>query len=252
MGDRRMISRMVISSDAFFTLSYEAQALYFQLTVEADDRGFVSAPKRIAQSMNLEEKTVDELIDRGFAYKFETGVLVLRHWHVANKLKNDRSNKVLHQREFSMLRSDDAGIYHLDSTGFQMIPMESHNGTQEEQERITEGEPFPHAQGFKPPTVEEAAAFAKAEGHPEFDAGRFVEYYTGMGWTTPQGNPVTDWRRKARDWIARDERRSFGTAAPVNKLPNPATNYQQRDNSSYDDYPFTDLSKYSGDAAASG
>ena len=46
MQKKSWFSRKVTGSDAFAELSFEAQALYFQLYFAADESGFVSAPKK--------------------------------------------------------------------------------------------------------------------------------------------------------------------------------------------------------------
>ena len=45
MASRRMFSKDVVCSDRFLDMPASAQALYFQYGLEADDDGFVSAPK---------------------------------------------------------------------------------------------------------------------------------------------------------------------------------------------------------------
>ena len=47
MADRRMFSKKIIDSDDFLDLSLSAQALYFHLSMRADDDGFVNNFKRI-------------------------------------------------------------------------------------------------------------------------------------------------------------------------------------------------------------
>lgn len=50
MASRRMFSKDVVCSDRFLDMPASAQALYFQYGLEADDDGFVSAPKKILAS----------------------------------------------------------------------------------------------------------------------------------------------------------------------------------------------------------
>ena len=47
MAVRRMLHTDVVQSDAFLDLPFSAQMLYVQLTMEADDDGFVNGPDRI-------------------------------------------------------------------------------------------------------------------------------------------------------------------------------------------------------------
>lgn len=47
MAHRRMLAIAIIDSDTFLEMSPSAQALYFHLTMRADDDGFVNSPKKI-------------------------------------------------------------------------------------------------------------------------------------------------------------------------------------------------------------
>lgn len=87
---RRMFHSDVTESDSFLDLPFSAQALYLHLGMSADDDGFVNAPRRIVR---LTGTTVDDLkilVDKRFLLEFPDGVIVLKHWRLANTLKNDR------------------------------------------------------------------------------------------------------------------------------------------------------------------
>lgn len=45
MAERRMFSKTIINSDLFLDLPSSAQNLYFHLSLNADDEGFVNSPK---------------------------------------------------------------------------------------------------------------------------------------------------------------------------------------------------------------
>ena len=47
MAERRMFAKSIIDSDAFLDMPLSTQALYFHLSMRADDEGFVGNPKRI-------------------------------------------------------------------------------------------------------------------------------------------------------------------------------------------------------------
>ena len=66
MADRRMISSKVLKSDDYGDLSFEAQALYPQLVLEADNFGFVTGIKRIMRSMGVNPSVIEELTKAGF------------------------------------------------------------------------------------------------------------------------------------------------------------------------------------------
>lgn len=89
MAERRMFHASVVSSDAFLDLPPQIQALYFHLGMAADDDGFVNGPRQIARKLGLPPESVTALIDAGFLLHFD-GIVVLKHWRVANNWKTDR------------------------------------------------------------------------------------------------------------------------------------------------------------------
>lgn len=89
MAERRMFHSSVVESDAFLDLPAGAQALYFHMGMHADDDGFVNCPKQILRKLRRPHKELQLLIDRQFLLAFD-GIVILRHWRLANSLKNDR------------------------------------------------------------------------------------------------------------------------------------------------------------------
>ena len=89
MAVRRMLHREVLSSDAFQELPFSAQMLYVQITMAADDDGFCNGARRLARLIGAGEGDLKKLIDRRFLLSFGA-VVVVKHWRMANSLKNDR------------------------------------------------------------------------------------------------------------------------------------------------------------------
>lgn len=89
MAERRMFHASVVESDAFLDLPAGSQLLYFHLGMHADDDGFVNGPKQIARKLRRPPRELNQLIDAGFLYDFD-GIVVLKHWRLANTLQNDR------------------------------------------------------------------------------------------------------------------------------------------------------------------
>jgi hypothetical protein len=89
MAQRRMFHTDVVESDRFLDLSAGAQLLYFHLGMQADDDGFVNGPKQICRKLKRPPRDLKELIDAGFLLNFD-GIMVIKHFRVANSLKNDR------------------------------------------------------------------------------------------------------------------------------------------------------------------
>ena len=112
MADRRMISAGVIGSDDFVELPCMAQALYFQLCCNADDDGFVNAPRKIARSIGADLAAIDALTMSGHLYMVD-GVAVIRHWLHHNQIRKDRYSPTAYQAIFSRLKVVD-DVYYMD------------------------------------------------------------------------------------------------------------------------------------------
>ena len=89
MAERRMFHTGVVESDAFLDLPLAAQALYFHICMHADDDGFVNGPKQITRMLGATPDDLTALIETGFLLWFD-GSAVVKHWRMANSLKNDR------------------------------------------------------------------------------------------------------------------------------------------------------------------
>ena len=93
MAERRMFHAGVVESDAFLDLPLSTQALYFHLGMNADDDGFINGPKQIARSAGCTPADLTALVNAQFLLDFD-GVVVLRHWRMANNLRNDRKKEL--------------------------------------------------------------------------------------------------------------------------------------------------------------
>ena len=90
MADRRMIHRKVVESDSFYKLSEGAQSIYFHLTINADQDGFINGAQSIVARFKGGEKKLGELVSNRFVLKFGE-IYVIKHWRIGNSLKNDRA-----------------------------------------------------------------------------------------------------------------------------------------------------------------
>ncbi len=72
MASRRMFARSITDSDAFLDMSFETQALYFHLCMNADDDGFVNSPKRIARAIGSNANEVELLAEKGYLILFKS------------------------------------------------------------------------------------------------------------------------------------------------------------------------------------
>lgn len=118
MAKRRMFSPEVIGSDAFISLPFPAQALYFHLNLEgADDDGIIGAPIRITQSLGLTRKDLNDLIEARFLLAFPSGRVVVKHWLINNTIRRDRYAPSTFIEERALLRIKENRAYTLTGEG---------------------------------------------------------------------------------------------------------------------------------------
>lgn len=89
MAERRMFSAKITESDPFYALPTNAQSLYLHLTMLADDDGFVNNAMSAANRIPGGKNALKCLVDNRFLLQFGA-VIVIKHWRIANSLKNDR------------------------------------------------------------------------------------------------------------------------------------------------------------------
>ena len=103
MAERRMFSKTIIDSDLFMDLPLEAQALYFHLSMRADDDGFIGNSKKLCRMLGVDEENLEVLIEKELLIKFDSGVIAVKHWKVNNLIKNDRYKPTIYQEEKTYL-----------------------------------------------------------------------------------------------------------------------------------------------------
>ena len=103
MAEKRMFTMKIIDSDAFLDMPLSTQALYFHLSMRADDDGFVNNPKKIQRTVGASEDDLKLLIIKRFVLCFENGVVVIKHWWMHNTLKRDRYKPTQYQEELVKL-----------------------------------------------------------------------------------------------------------------------------------------------------
>jgi len=121
MAERRMFTKKVTDSDSFIELPSSAQALYFHLNQGADDDGFNN---QIQNAMFKAHATTDDLkvlMMKNFIIRFESGVIVIKHWRLHNTLRKDRYTPTSFQEEFKLLGIKDNGSYTLETNGCQLV-----------------------------------------------------------------------------------------------------------------------------------
>ena len=115
MAQKRMFSNSVVQSDEFLEMPDSSQNLYFHLSMQADDDGFVDKWKSIMRMTGKKEDDLKILIAKSFVIPFDTGVLVIRHWRLNNYLQKDRYKETIYKNEKSRLTIDKSNVYNLDT-----------------------------------------------------------------------------------------------------------------------------------------
>lgn len=125
MAKKRMYSNAVTDSDAFIEMSSAAQALYFHLNQGADDDGFNNQIQLAMLKAHASTDDLKILMAKNFVIRFESGVIVIKHWRLHNTLRKDRYTPTNYQEELSQLGIKENGAYTL---GCQMVAERLPNG----------------------------------------------------------------------------------------------------------------------------
>ena len=111
MAERRMFAKTIIDSDAFTDMPLSTQALYFHLSMRADDDGFINNPKKIQRMIGASDDDLKVLVMKRFIIPFESGIVVIKHWKIHNYIRNDRYKETVYLREKEMLETKENGSY---------------------------------------------------------------------------------------------------------------------------------------------
>lgn len=115
MSERRMFSKSITESDAFLELPFSAQALYFHLSMNADDDGFINNSKRILRDCCAQEEDLQTLFDKAFLILFDSGIVAVKHWKINNRIRADRKKNTNYPDEKALLVEKSNGAYSLKS-----------------------------------------------------------------------------------------------------------------------------------------
>ena len=204
MAERRMFTKKVTDDDNFMSLSSSAQALYLHLSMSADDDGFCNQVSLSMFKAHASVQDLEALLEKRYIYQFENGVIVIKHWRMANALRKDRYTPTAFQEELAKLDLKKNGSYTLSNmpkmpaeddgcqNGNQCLPQVSVGDNRLGNVRLGDDE------APAPPTKAEVEAYVAERGN-KIDAGWFFDYYNTKGWMI-DGKPVTDWKTRVASW----------------------------------------------------
>jgi hypothetical protein len=202
MAERRMFTKKVTDDDNFMALSASAQALYLHLSMSADDDGFCN---QVAISMFKAHASVQDLealLEKRYIYQFENGVIVIKHWRMANALRKDRYTPTNFQEELARLELKKNGSYTWLPSGCQVsakcLPQDSIGKNSIGKDN--------NIGRFTPPTLEEVTAYCQERGN-KVDPQTFIDFYSSKGWMIGK-NKMKDWKASVRTWERNDKKTS--------------------------------------------
>ena len=113
MAQKRMFNKAITNDDNFLEMPISSQVLYFHLSMNADDDGFVNNWKSIMRMTGTKEDDLKVLITKQYIIPFDSGVIVIKHWRLNNYLQKDRIIPTQYQEELKQLQLDNNNVYEL-------------------------------------------------------------------------------------------------------------------------------------------
>ena len=215
MAERRMFAKKITESDAFLDMPSSTQMLYFHLSMNADDDGFVNNPKKIQRMCGASNDDFKLLIAKSFVILFESGVIVIKHWKMHNYIQSDRYRPTDYVEEKSMLGIKKNKAYTLDedkmvakciqdvsvgkdSIGEDRLDKVSIVEDSIDEDSIAVNVKKKTSTRFTPPTVEDVREYCE-ERNNGIDPEAFVSFYESKGWMIGK-NKMKDWKAAVRTW----------------------------------------------------
>lgn len=210
MAERRMFAKKITESDSFLDMPSSTQMLYFHLSMNADDDGFVNNPKKIQRMCGASDDDFKLLIAKSFVILFESGVIVIKHWKMHNYIQADRYRPTDYVEEKSMLGLKKNKAYTLDESkmytkciqdvsvgkdSIGKISIDKDSIVKDSKGESVRGE---KTKRFIPPSVEEVEQYC-IERSNNIDAQSFIDFYESKGWMIGK-NKMKDWKAAVRTW----------------------------------------------------
>lgn len=199
MAQKRMFDKTITNSDDFLEMPDSSQNLYFHLSMNADDDGFVNNWKSIMRMTGHKEDDLKVLVAKQFIIPFDSGVIVIKHWRINNYLRNDRYKETTHKEEKALLSLGENEEYLL--TNGVGIPLVYPDKNRIDKNSIEEKEIYKEKESkkSKKPTLEEIKEYC-LERDNNINAEQFLDYYEANGWVQGKGKPIKDWKACIRTW----------------------------------------------------
>lgn len=212
-----MFNKQITRSDAFLDMPRSTRLLYYDLSLDADDDGFIDKYKSIMRLTGASEDDLKLLIAKSFIIPFENGVIVIKHWRMNNLIRSDRYKPTVYQEEKKQLSLKENGSYTKKTTIG--IPNDNQRETQYSIEKdsivkesiveeVVATAPSP-SKRFVKPTLEQIKEYCLTRKN-NIDAQHFMDFYESKGWKV--GNqPMKDWKACVRTWEQRNKQENKST-----------------------------------------
>lgn len=210
MAERRMFAKKITESDSFLDMPSSTQMLYFHLSMNADDDGFVNNPKKIQRMCGASDDDFKLLIAKSLVILFESGIIVIKHWKMHNYIQSDRYRPTDYVDEKSMLGIKKNKAYTLDESkmytkciqdvsvgkdSIGKVSIDKNSIVKDSKGESVRGE---KTKRFIPPSVEEVEQYC-LERSNNIDAQSFIDFYESKGWMIGK-NKMKDWKAAVRTW----------------------------------------------------
>lgn len=200
-----MFAKSIVDSDAFLEMPMSARLLYYDLSMRADDDGFVNSPRKIMKFVGATNDDMNILIARKFVIAFDNGVVVIKHWRIHNYIQSDRYKETNYKEQKALLTLDENKAYKMAMD----TPCIQNVSSLETQVRLgkdsigKDNSIGAKRSRFTPPTTEEIQAYC-TEKHYNVNPEHFIDYYESNGWKVGR-NSMKDWKAAVRNWARRDK-----------------------------------------------
>lgn len=217
MAERRMFNRKITDDDNFIKLSASAQALYLHLSMNADDDGFSNQVTLSMFRAHASVQDLEALLEKRYIYQFDNGVIVIKHWRMANALRKDRYTPTNFKEQLELLELDENGAYTMRKNewlpdGCQMVAnrLPQDRLGKDSIDKFSLGKDKTHNNNktiyISIPTIEEIDEYLESIHNTSIDADKFFNYYQSRGWMFKDGVPVDDWKAALNIWMMNEEK----------------------------------------------
>lgn len=109
MAIRRCFSKKIVRSDDFLDLPVSTQLLYFQLGMEADDRGYINNARSVIKITGCGVGDLEMLIAKRFVLVRQEKLILIKGWRINNSIQPTRVCESQYVDDLKLLFFDERG-----------------------------------------------------------------------------------------------------------------------------------------------